>query len=277
MKWVFDLAVIAAFVIGISVNAKRGFVKSVLLVAGYALSVGLAAVISAEISEGFYDSYLQNGVTKKIREEAAELDSAVIINEKLFDDRLGIEVSDGEVREAVLKEGKLSENLFGLALEKKADTDFEIIEKFLDSESFFESEASATIEMSSGGSNFEQAVRLLAEEDEISKAEKLHTELVRPVLVKATRWIAAFVLFVLISTAVSFMASKAGFVNRIPVAGTLNTVLGGCIGLAEAAVIVLVLGFVTKAAVLMSGGNGSLFNEEIINDTVLFKLIYALF
>lgn len=270
MNWIFDIAIIAVFIIAVSVNARRGFVKSVLLVSGYVLSVGLAAVIGAAFGENIYHDYAQEKITDKIQSYVDDIDSAKLINEKLFLQQLEIEASDEEVREAILKDGKLSQNLSGLAAEKKSGIKSETIESFLNSDFL---SGGNVLTLSDKQSDAENAVRILAIENKEERSQKLHDELVEPLGIKVTEMIISVGAFVIISLLVSFAVKKANFVNRIPIAGTLNTVLGGMIGAVEAIVIIVL------AIVILKLGTGLGFfeiSQNTIDNTVVFKVIYDL-
>lgn len=271
MSLIFDIVVAAAFVIGISVNARRGLVKSILLVIGYIISIWLAGMIAGNYSEKIYESFLDEKLSQTIQSETENIDTAKLIKEKLFDEKLEIDVEVDEVREAVLSDGDMVENLVVLAVSKKSGIDKKIVDRFVDKDMIFEAQDNKLLFLAVNNENVQQSVRILAKENDETRTEVLYREIVKPYALKATRWVMAFVVFMIISAIVSLLVAKANFVNRIPVAGFFNTVLGGVVGAGEGFVIVMALALAVKVLVALVG-----FDEKIIDDTTLFKIFYNL-
>lgn len=272
MSLIFDILVAGAFIIGISVNARRGLVKSILLVFGYIISIWLAGVIAGQFSERFYDKFLDRKLSEKIQTETEKLDSAKLIKDKLFDEKLSVEVDTEEVREVILKDGDMVENLAVLAISKKSGVDEKIVDKFFVKDMLYEAQDNKLLFLAVDNENVQQSVRILANENEEKRTEVLYREIIKPYALMATRWVMAFVIFMIISALVSFLVSKVNFVNKIPVAGFLNTVLGGVVGAGEGFVIVMVTALGVKVLVALLG-----FDEKIIDDTTLFKIFYNIY
>ena len=97
MSLLLDILVIGAFIVGVSLNAKRGLVKSLLLVFGYAFSIWLAGFLSANYSGEIYDRYLEKHIEPKLCEQAQKIDSAKIINEKIEPKTRGIDRNKSKV------------------------------------------------------------------------------------------------------------------------------------------------------------------------------------
>lgn len=63
-------------------------------------------------------------------------------------------------------------------------------------------------------------------------------------------------------------------INRVPVIGLLNTVLGGIAGVIEGVIWLFVLGFVLRLIVTISGESWIWLNTEMINETYIWRLFY---
>lgn len=270
MEWIFDAGTIAVLLIAVSVNARRGFVRAVIMLVGCVAAFAVASLVSAKYTGDLYEDYINDKLYEAVCEKADGFDSAQFINEKLFKEKLDVQATDDEVREAILADGEIADNLTELAVSKKTGVDDKLVGKFLSDESMFKQENADVLLIPADSEDAEQAIRILANEDEQKRTETLYRELVKPFAMKVTRWVAAIVLFLLVSVIVSIVASRfASIINRIPIAGTLNTVLGGCLGVLQGLLVVLVAVFVMKLLVAFAG-----FDESLVQDTVIFKLFY---
>lgn len=272
MSLALDIFAVAAFITGISVSAKRGFVKSLLLVIGCVVCVVLSGSISASCYGRVYESLLEEKVSGKICSEAEKFDSAAFINEKLFKEKLGIEISDEKVRDTILEEGDLTENLAALSVSEKSGIDKSEIKKFISKETIFQDDKTAAILIALGNEDLTKAIRILANENPDVRSKAFYSEIGEPFAKTAFKWLFAVIVYIVSSFAVSTVVSKINFINRIPVAGTLNTLLGGIVGALQGFVTVMVLAVLVKFFCSIS-----VISSGIIEETVFFKIFYRIF
>ena len=100
--------------------------------------------------------------------------------------------------------------------------------------------------------------------------------IISPACIIIIRSIVVILLFIVFVAILGLTARVAGFINKIPVIGKINSLLGGVAGLCEAAVMIVMLCLVTRLISSMFGGDVILFNDTAINSTFLFKNIYYL-
>lgn len=100
--------------------------------------------------------------------------------------------------------------------------------------------------------------------------------IISPACIIIIRSIVVILLFIVFAAILGIIARGAGFINKIPVIGKINSLLGGVAGLCEAAVIIVLFCLVTRLISSMFGGEVILFNDTAINATFLFKSIYNL-
>ena len=100
--------------------------------------------------------------------------------------------------------------------------------------------------------------------------------IISPTCIIIIRSIVVILLFIVFAAILGIIARAAGFINKIPVLGKINSLLGGAAGLCEAAVMIVILCLVTRLISSMFSGNVILFNDTAINSTFLFKNIYYL-
>lgn len=271
MGLIFDI-VFAIILLGcVSTNAKRGFVKSLALVLASVVALFVSVKISSENSQKVYDEFVKSKVEEKISQQIDSFDSVKFINENLFEKKLGVEVSDEELRKALLKEGEISQNLVELAKRKKETVDSDEILEYINKNSFFENSQLDIVGKFVTDENFDRCVRLLANENANARAKAFCSEIATPFLVKLTGWVMTLLLFLLISAVLKFVILRINILEKIPVAGFVNTILGGAVGAGEAVIVAIVCSILLKIMI-----NLNLFGQGIIDDSVLFKLIYNL-
>lgn len=98
--------------------------------------------------------------------------------------------------------------------------------------------------------------------------------IVKPNCILLIRTIAFAVIFLLVNLILRIVISAAKLVNKIPVIGKVNSMLGAILGLVEGIVAVFVVCLAIRLAVSLTGANMILFNQTAIDSTFLFKHIY---
>lgn len=82
------------------------------------------------------------------------------------------------------------------------------------------------------------------------------------------------IIFTLTAMVVRFFSRMFSRMHRVPVLGTLNTVLGGVFGVAEAVLVLFVASLVLQLVILFSGGGFSWLDDNIMNDTWIWRIFY---
>lgn len=72
----------------------------------------------------------------------------------------------------------------------------------------------------------------------------------------------------------NLIAKALKFVNKIPLLGGLNSVLGGAVGLVQGVLTVCVICLMVRVIVVLSGGNVIFFNNAVIDSTMMFGFFY---
>ena len=96
----------------------------------------------------------------------------------------------------------------------------------------------------------------------------------KPLLVSLISILAIFILFALCMLALRVINRLLVKVRHIPVIGAVDGLLGGLIGILEAAIWVMILVFLVKALILLSGNGLPWLNENIIDSSYMFKYLY---
>lgn len=90
----------------------------------------------------------------------------------------------------------------------------------------------------------------------------------------AVRLVIGVIIFIIVVILLSLAAKAFKGINKVPVLGTVNKLLGGVLGLAVGLIICLVLVSITAAVISVSGNQLSWMNISIIDRTYLFSIFY---
>lgn len=97
---------------------------------------------------------------------------------------------------------------------------------------------------------------------------------VRPNCILIIRTIAFALIFAVVFAVLKIIAYASKLIEKIPVIGQLNSLLGGIAGVLEGIVIVFLLCVAVRLAVTVLDDSAILFNQQTIDNTFLFKRIY---
>lgn len=98
--------------------------------------------------------------------------------------------------------------------------------------------------------------------------------IIRPNCIIIIRTIAFALIFAAVSAVIGIIANASKLLEKIPVIGKANSLLGGVAGACQGLVIVFVVCLATRLAVSLCGGSAIIFNQSAINSTYLFKYFY---
>lgn len=99
---------------------------------------------------------------------------------------------------------------------------------------------------------------------------------VKPNSILVLRTVAFAVIFLLVNIVLRIITAVTKLVNKIPVIGKVNALLGFVLGLAEGIIAVFVICVAIRLVVSLTGANMILFNQTAIDATFLFKWFYNL-
>jgi uncharacterized membrane protein required for colicin V production len=107
-----------------------------------------------------------------------------------------------------------------------------------------------------------------------SLGEVIDNSLVKPVLIIPIKTLIFVIVFALICIGVSFAANALRIVNKIPVIGAFNSLLGGILGAAQALIVVFMVCIGIRILVSLTSDNIIFLNSMTIDETLIFRHIY---
>ena len=122
-------------------------------------------------------------------------------------------------------------------------------------------------------SAIEQSVSDTLQEQGIIASNSIMTTVIDPVITALIGAVLFLLLFSLLMLITKLLARSLNKINKIPVIGSVNRILGACLGLVEGMVFVLVVSFFIDIVLGFSGNIGPITQEEI-GKTFLWNLFF---
>ncbi|MEE0929819.1 MAG: CvpA family protein [Acutalibacteraceae bacterium] len=94
---------------------------------------------------------------------------------------------------------------------------------------------------------------------------------VEPVYIKIISACATMILFFVLSVIVGVLCHLSGIVNKIPIVGGANKIIGGIIGLVYGGILVVIAVFIMSFVIPFFDQDNS-FKENVQNNSIFFKL-----
>lgn len=290
LAWFYDVFAIGLVLAMLYIGAKKGFVKTVLILVSYIVALVGGYLIADPMSVAIYDKFVADKAYELVDENYEKIDVNSLIKNQIQAQGYDIEIDDEALDETLTKGGDLYENLSDFlaqcGVEESAQNVKEEILSEIDAkkimQTFGDSVPSEVISIvnnvaDTSKENVTEIVTVLANGDKQEGVEVIMDKLVDPVVkgvIKLVIWIIAFFILMIIATILVNIIS--GTIKFVPLVGSLNTVLGAILGALEGILILVVICVVIKLAIVLTSGDVMFINEETINETKLFKLIYNL-
>lgn len=99
---------------------------------------------------------------------------------------------------------------------------------------------------------------------------------VRPNCIVVIRSIVFILIYSIVFAVLKLITSAAKLIDKIPIIGEVNSLLGGVAGLVEGVLILFIFCLATRLIVSVFDGDVMIFNQETIEKTVIFKKVYEL-
>ncbi len=97
---------------------------------------------------------------------------------------------------------------------------------------------------------------------------------VRPNCIVVIRTVAFVLIYSIVFVLLRLIASAAKLIDKIPIVGDINSLLGAAAGLLEGIIILFIFCLATRLIVSVFDGDVMIFNRETIDKTIIFKKIY---
>jgi hypothetical protein len=104
----------------------------------------------------------------------------------------------------------------------------------------------------------------------------VNNNLVRPAMLIPLRGLMFTIIFALVTLLVSAIAKSLNIISYIPIAGRVNSLLGGVLGLVQSALVIFLVCIAVRIIVTLTGDNILFLNTMTIDETFIFRHVYNL-
>lgn len=116
----------------------------------------------------------------------------------------------------------------------------------------------------------------IAQQNIYSAANAITTQIVRPSVILVMSLLLFFVLFILCKILFHYLYKLTGVLNKVPIIGMLNGLLGGLCGIVKAGIIIFIIAIISWVLILITKDQLNFLNTNIISDTHLFFVFYKI-
>lgn len=284
----YDILAALIIVMMVYAGGKKGFLKTIVIIAGYIIAFVAAGAASAKGSEAVYDKFIKNTITTGIENAISDADVIETVNENLR--KYNISIKSEHLRDLLMMSSSstLAQNLKNY-LEEYTDisvplADLEILTEDIsngaavsryigDAPVYTASLVNEMLNMTRD--EVMHLIRSMLISEHVA-AEYIEENFIRESVISLLRVIIYALIFSITLTITRIIAGVFGKANKIPIAGKLNMALGALLGFIRAALLLLTIAIGLKIIILLTDNALAAVNTQVIEDTVLFKYIYTL-
>lgn len=280
----YDVCVVGIILITLYGGSKRGFLRSavyaILIVAAFFVSWFGAEALSPLI----YDSFIHETVIDTLTESASANNPVTIVSDAVTSGDYGASVSDSEIGELISEASDFFNDLAATLRENGSQSSASSIASGVESSVTSEVESilfsdyiiNALETLGAATGNMSEVVNVFLTGSAEETAATAETEIVRPIIELFLKIIVFLVLLCVLRLIINPVSNMFKFVNKVPVIGALNVLLGAILGAVEGLVTVYGLALVIRLVVNVSGDSLIFLNTETIELTYIFKFFYEL-
>ncbi|MCC8130519.1 MAG: hypothetical protein LUC38_06085 [Oscillospiraceae bacterium] len=280
----YDVCVVGIILITLYGGSKRGFLRSavyaILIVAAFFVSWFGAEALSPLI----YDSFIHETVIDTLTESASANNPVTIVSDAVTSGDYGTSVSDSEIGELISEASDFFNDLAATLRENGSQSSASSIASGVESSVTSEVESilfsdyiiNALETLGAATGDMSEVVNVFLTGSAEETAATAETEIVRPIIELFLKIIVFLVLLCVLRLIINPVSNMFKFVNKVPVIGALNVLLGAILGAVEGLVTVYGLALVIRLVVNVSGDSLIFLNTETIELTYIFKFFYEL-
>ena len=129
-------------------------------------------------------------------------------------------------------------------------------------------------DIENGGTSAVRTVVLNMADASASAKDAVIGGMIEPMFTMIVKTIIFIAIFILVQIILDVIARVLKLVNKVPVIGSVNSLLGGAAGLVQGLITVFVICIVFRFIISVTGGDVMFFNETTVNSTYVFKWLY---
>lgn len=292
--WFYDILALVLLGSLVYFGWKKGFLRTLFSIAGFALAFALATMISASATPIIYDSFVRPVVISTAERQLESMDIVERVRQAVT--ATGVSIEESELREILVSRPEnLAEALTAFmeknaenageevfpgevfrqslegALEKAKDTAlFDSLPEYMVGESRKESSHGVGGYLGFEDGLLKETLGRLGESNR-SAAEYLEEQVFSANVQNIVSPVVFLLTFVVVSALFNGLSKLFKMVNRIPLVGPVNRGLGGILGALQGVIILFILGMVVDVLVIFTNNSLMVFNQATLAKTFIFK------
>lgn len=285
--WFYDAFVLGLGLIYLYVGAKRGFMRSVVLVILTVASIVLSWFASTVFAPVVYESVIKDHIMEGVSDRLDKKEPSKTVTDAVNSGGYGVEMTGDEVGGILALGGDFFKNIASELKANGAGDSNESIENRIES-SVTEDVITIIVgdkvspsvlkEILSTVSDAENSLRTVVDTfvggNRADTAAAIESEIIAPAVImvlKGIIWIIA--MFVLMAISRSIANAFKGL-NKVPVIGPVNSLFGAALGLAEGIVAIYISSQIVKLVCYLTSNSLMFLNSETVARTRVFREFY---
>ena len=288
LYWFYDALAAGVILIAVYFGARRGFMRSVVLIALIVVSIIASWFISNIGAPVIYDRLLHKKIIAMLDDSSGKTDPLEIVSEAVSDGDYGVEMTDPEIEGVIGLGGDFFSNIASEIKNNGSGDSHDDIMTGIESSVtdkmltalLGDAVSPATLEevlteVADAESNIRSVVDVFLNGNRADTATAVEQMLVAPtvkMLLRGIIWVLS--MFILIVVA-KYIAGLFERVNEIPIIGSVNVLAGAALGLIEGAVTLYLISQVVRFIIYLTGDSLMFLNSTTVAQTYVFKYIYS--
>lgn len=285
--WFYDALALGILLITLYIGAKRGLMKSVVLIVLTVLSIVISWFGAEIASPIIYDELIKEHVANGLTQSSESTDPVRVTSEAISEGDYGVEISDSDIEGIIESDGNFFSSLTDeLKKNGAAESSDEIqtevkgavAEKMLVSllGDFVQPSTIADILESFRGTTdgISDVLSIFISGNKEATATATEEMIIAPVIKGILKVIVFILLLLILKLIIGPISDLFKSVNKIPVIGPVNALLGGALGAVEGAIVVYIIALVVRMAIYFTEGSLMFINTDTIEKTYIFKWFY---
>ncbi len=285
MSYVYDIAIVAVFVLCIIIGLRKGIAKTIVSFIVHVLCIITAFVFSMLTAEGLYMSYVQQPVLNNVEDAVTEFDISKEIKDYYFEKTVGLDISDSQVQNILSDTDNmdkklgdsLDDNISGYDTNEGYEALYGIINDHLQKKvsKYIPSCAGKYFDQIKASKKDVFTLIQLLNTDKKAAAQYIEENCIRSLMirfVKIVSFVAFSIVFMIIAKIILVIINNN---QAVKAAGSTDAMLGALLGIAVGLVIAIMIAFLIKM-IIYAGGQNDYLNEDVINGSLIFKYFYKM-
>ena len=283
----YDICAVAVALVYLYIGAKRGLLRSVVFVLLTAASIALSWLACTVATPIIYDNVLRKPIISALDDSSSKTDPVAVVSSAVSRGGYGVEMTDSEVESVISRTGDFFSNIAGEIKNNGANESAESIESGLE-KTVTDDMLNALIgdvvsprvlseileTVSDAESSVRSVVGVFLEGDKARTADAVESTLIAPavkMILRGIIWVVSMFILMFLSR---LIANAFKGVNKVPIIGPVNSLMGAALGLAEGLVVIYLISQVVKVICYFSSNSLMFLNTDTVRNTYIFKYFF---